>query len=724
MTSDRAPQRDICLCLSGGGFRATLYHLGVIKALRDANLLRRVTHIFSVSGGSILAGHLVLHWDDYSNASGQENDEERFRRIVRELIDLVQYDVRGRILRKWLLLGWLPRFSREKQLIAIYDDRLFKNEILSRLAMLGRPQLYIASTSMINGELCLFHCGGLRRGNPPKEVTASELHIAQAVAASSAFPPLFPPVSFTRDQVGADVYAQIYEERLTDGGVFDNLGVRAAKLVTQDGLLVISDASARFEEKPDGSFWNVISRTVRTTDVLMSRVAMAEKDELLRSTPAPILADISSVVRQSDLSDFVVSSNEPFTVQEDWIQRRIKSVRTDLDHFSDDEIRAIYLHGVEVGYFATKDLVDPGSVVSTKTPTWDPTSREELSDRVNGSDARRRNASAESTLGETIKRAGRRRVRIWNPRDPYSWVLMIILVIATAVAAGGVTKEVGRRMALSDSRPLDEVLMTSVPEDQWTSLLKSTSFKATAIDHMGIPASGLTTVFFEVPMDDVSTPDNRNGFIKVQLISYPQSATGTVYLRPYSSSSSGEANVKQRIFTYSGSGLKEFLEGPVPHNPSIISIELKEGMDIVICATYAGYSLVSGKWRDGSRRDWHEVEVTDLLSGKRGLEYTFLTGSANWDLRIVGWYEILGDFGAGRLVKRLTPVKDAWGPKYRAFERLERVFALIGKKWDDDIFKRAFAYLSDSGKFRNVRWSGEYRPDQRHDTLYITEWQR
>jgi predicted acylesterase/phospholipase RssA len=54
------------LALSGGGFRGTLFHLGVVRFLRDAGVLRDVTHITSVSGGSILAAHLVLNWERYN----------------------------------------------------------------------------------------------------------------------------------------------------------------------------------------------------------------------------------------------------------------------------------------------------------------------------------------------------------------------------------------------------------------------------------------------------------------------------------------------------------------------------------------------------------------------------------------------------------------------------------------------------------------------------------
>ena len=63
--------KKIGLALSGGGFRASLYHLGLVRFLRDAGILSQVSHITSVSGGSILAAHLVLNWDRYN---GSPND--------------------------------------------------------------------------------------------------------------------------------------------------------------------------------------------------------------------------------------------------------------------------------------------------------------------------------------------------------------------------------------------------------------------------------------------------------------------------------------------------------------------------------------------------------------------------------------------------------------------------------------------------------------------------
>src|SRR6476620_1543064 len=95
----------IGLALSGGGFRASMYHLGLVRFLRDAGILPQVTHITSVSGGSILAAHLVLNWDRY-NCSPSEFDA-----AASELLSFVSLDVRNRITRRFPLtvpLRW-PR---------------------------------------------------------------------------------------------------------------------------------------------------------------------------------------------------------------------------------------------------------------------------------------------------------------------------------------------------------------------------------------------------------------------------------------------------------------------------------------------------------------------------------------------------------------------------------------------------------------------------------------
>src|ERR1700722_1486675 len=87
---------SLALTLSGGGLRATLYHLGVLRFLQQQKVLERVTHICSVSGGSILAAHLVLNWDSYTK-------DEQFDAIAEKLIEFTRGDVRGRIVRRIVL---------------------------------------------------------------------------------------------------------------------------------------------------------------------------------------------------------------------------------------------------------------------------------------------------------------------------------------------------------------------------------------------------------------------------------------------------------------------------------------------------------------------------------------------------------------------------------------------------------------------------------------------
>src|SRR5947209_11874980 len=100
-----ATMKKLGLALSGGGFRASLYHLGLVRFLRDAGLLSQVSHITSVSGGSIFAAHLVLHWDRYNGSPSE------FDAAASELLSFVRLGVRNRITRRFPLTTPL-RFPR------------------------------------------------------------------------------------------------------------------------------------------------------------------------------------------------------------------------------------------------------------------------------------------------------------------------------------------------------------------------------------------------------------------------------------------------------------------------------------------------------------------------------------------------------------------------------------------------------------------------------------
>ena len=56
------PPSGIALCLSGGGYRAMVFHLGALWRLNELGFLPKLARISSVSGGSITAGALGLKW--------------------------------------------------------------------------------------------------------------------------------------------------------------------------------------------------------------------------------------------------------------------------------------------------------------------------------------------------------------------------------------------------------------------------------------------------------------------------------------------------------------------------------------------------------------------------------------------------------------------------------------------------------------------------------------
>ena len=64
------PEDGVALCLSGGGYRAMLFHVGVVWRLHDAGWLPRLDRVSSVSGGSIAAGTLALAWPRIDSATG------------------------------------------------------------------------------------------------------------------------------------------------------------------------------------------------------------------------------------------------------------------------------------------------------------------------------------------------------------------------------------------------------------------------------------------------------------------------------------------------------------------------------------------------------------------------------------------------------------------------------------------------------------------------------
>lgn len=339
-------EHSLALCLSGGGLRATLFHLGVIKALRryehgGRTALESVTTIFSVSGGSIVAGHLIREWESYRGA-----DEAKFEEVEAKLLAFARRNIRDRVVRRWLLNRWRGK-RRSDWLIGEYAELLGHGSLAECYADPDRrpPKIHVLSTSFRTGELCSFSDDRFEivrrspQGTKTVHVDAGHLPLALAVAASSAFPPLFPPIPLTNAMLGGSQDPEFAGTiHLSDGGVFDNLGLERACLPSDSRgrrTLLVSNAGASFRTDPNNGFVSVLARNIRASDIMMRRAGDSTEDAASRLEGVDYVS-----LRIGDPAEAAPIKPE--------MRTRLRAVRTDLDRFDATLSSMLVDHGEEV----------------------------------------------------------------------------------------------------------------------------------------------------------------------------------------------------------------------------------------------------------------------------------------------------------------------------------------------------------------------------------------
>jgi predicted acylesterase/phospholipase RssA len=371
--------RKFGLALSGGGFRASLYHLGLLRFLHDAGLLQNVSHITAVSGGSVIAAHLGLNWGRYTGSASD------FDAAAGELLDFVRLDVRNRILRRYGL-GFLlrgprrlmglsnRRFTRTGLLEQIYEKHLYGDTSLFELP--EYPSVHLLTTNLSEGRLCSFHREGLMTIRPEAgnsfridRISVGLATVSMAVAASSAFPGFFPPLVLTGADVGAN-RGEFGRLAFTDGGVYDNLGIRMFRFIERSpggdklpwDAVLVSDVGRQFEIQMTGARAGGLVRTgMRASEILMNRVWQLE-NETVQDTTGFVFARVT---------DNVEAHEDP-TAPHVEIQKQLPSVRTDLDCFSSIEISNLIRHGYCVARQACRSMPEVFGSDIPDSPPWDP----------------------------------------------------------------------------------------------------------------------------------------------------------------------------------------------------------------------------------------------------------------------------------------------------------------------------------------------------------------
>lgn len=278
--AEMQPEDGAALCLSGGGYRAMIFHVGVLWRLNETKLLSKIKRFSSVSGGSITTGVLARGWRDLNfqdDAAANFVDVvvRPLRRMASTSIDL------GAVLWGSVLPG-----SVAERVAKAYREHLFGETTLQDLP--DEPRFVFNATNLESGVAFRFsksYMGDYRVGR----IVDPRIELAVAVAASSAFPPVLSPYVLDlrgetwKDDEGNDLGHKPGfrdEIKLSDGGVYDNMGLETAW--KRYKTILVSDAGGHVDDDPDpDSDW--LRQTARVLKLIDNQVRSLRKRQVIES---------------------------------------------------------------------------------------------------------------------------------------------------------------------------------------------------------------------------------------------------------------------------------------------------------------------------------------------------------------------------------------------------------------------------------------------------------
>ncbi|HTW94349.1 MAG TPA: patatin-like phospholipase family protein, partial [Tepidisphaeraceae bacterium] len=482
------PAGKLGLALSGGGFRASLFHLGVLARLAEADVLRFVEVLSCVSGGSITGSYYYLALRDLlQSRRDEEITREDYERIVREMIEVflrgTQVNVRMLSLASFkanFRVVFDAGYARSDRIAELYEEHFISHApgyaagertmlpdvgitprdfegdtfVASRENWRRRnrvPALLLNATSLNTGHSWQFtplamgenaSAGGrieasyqLRKMHfeqAPEELR--QLPLSRAVAASSCVPALFPPVRLLSVYPGKLV-------ALVDGAIHDNQG--AGGLLSEDcRVLLVSDAAGhmRAMDRPPLGYVGVMARSI---GILQTRLREAQHRELAAMQRAGVIELMFLHLKQGTVGKTIdwkgcdtrpIGYMAPAAQGEGggWseVQELLASMRTDLDAFSELEAYALMYAGYRM---AGESVAGLAWAKKEKSPArWKFMAVEKM---MTGEDA----AGRERLIRHL--RAGSRRAGKWLALSKYGRWVGRGLVLALAILIGGIVWE-------------------------------------------------------------------------------------------------------------------------------------------------------------------------------------------------------------------------------------------------------------------------------------------
>lgn len=309
----------IYLAFSGGGTRAAAFSYGVMKELRDTQvsiehkqrtLLSEVDIISSVSGGSFTSAYYGLYGDDiFTNYEAAFLKRDVQKVLVRGLFNPIN----------WFQFIF-SNFDRTELAIDYYNEVIFKNATFADFRKDG-PFIQINATDLNSGESFLFKqeyfnllCSDL-----------SQVKVARAVASSSAVPVAFAPVVFKNyshcayktpewlsnylandpdnrtKQVADNLKNYLNKDKiqylhLVDGGIADNLGIRALY-----DTINLSGGSEQLLTK-------INVKAPKFLVLILVNAAVSPEKEMTKSPDEPSLSDQVDAVTSALIERYSIES--------------------------------------------------------------------------------------------------------------------------------------------------------------------------------------------------------------------------------------------------------------------------------------------------------------------------------------------------------------------------------------------------------------------------------
>lgn len=367
----------ISLALSGGGFRATVFHLGMLARLARENRLEDVILLSTVSGGSLCAG-LAFALNGFEWPGSQTfitKVEPQARRL------LTTFDLQGSLLRRVFGTFWNVLETRAGDLSALMQKHW---NITATLKELPRtPRWLINATCYETGKNWRFE--RFRMGDYLFGYTNdTDLPVSDAMAASSGFPGLIGALEvkaagrkWFRYQAKIDPSLRIVEQdqeeswgkvtvepkypgaHLWDGGVYDNHGLEGIHdfrtgWSQRFGFLIVSDAAGRGGEE---KYRKGIPAMMRlSTGIMMNQVRSLRTRAIIERLANHPQEDQGVFLQTGNTCRYIIESAK----RADWLPQfcegalpeeeveKAAMMGTVIRKLTHEEYERLYHHGYEV----------------------------------------------------------------------------------------------------------------------------------------------------------------------------------------------------------------------------------------------------------------------------------------------------------------------------------------------------------------------------------------